>query len=242
MSRDSKTCSTSSGGGRGRHGAGQRHGGTEKAGAPAVHVRGEGWTRVAKRAKQKWVGYGTVKAETDILEFQRTGDRVGLVLHENPFYAESGGQVSDTGVVRGEGWELSVDEVQKTERGTAVFGSLPGPFEPTPVAAAVDEPRRRDTERNHTATHLLHAALRKVLGTHVRQAGSVVAPEYLRFDFTHHAPIGQELMATVEAEVNRHVWENRAVLVREMKYKDALATGAMALFGEKYGDVVRVIT
>jgi alanyl-tRNA synthetase len=200
------------------------------------------WVPVRKRVRQRWVGYETTRAETDILAFQRTGDGVGLILHENPFYAESGGQVSDTGEVRGEGWTLPVADVRKIERKTAVFGPLEGPFEPTPVEALVDERLRRDTERNHTATHLLHAALRKVLGTHVRQAGSVVSPERLRFDFTHHQPVPPEALAEIEAEINRHVWENLDVLVREMPYADALAMGAMALFGEKYGDVVRTVT
>ena len=212
-------------------------------GAPAVRTkRGEGWQRVQARLRQKWVGYETTRAETDVLAFQRSGGRLGLVLHENPFYAESGGQVSDRGEVVGQGWRLPVDDVRKVEGKTAVFGPLGGAFEPTPVDARVDEPRRRDTERNHTATHLVHAALRKVLGTHVRQAGSVVAPDRLRFDFTHHSPIDDAVLRGVEEEVNRHIWENLDVTEREMAYPDALALGAMALFGEKYGDVVRVIT
>jgi alanyl-tRNA synthetase len=123
-----------------------------------------------------------------------------------------------------------------------VFGPFEGPFEPPrTVEAVVNEPVRRDTERNHTATHLLHAALRKILGEHVRQAGSVVSPEHLRFDFTHHQPIAPAVLAEIEAEMNRHVWENIEVVVKEMPYPDALALGAMALFGEKYGDVVRTI-
>jgi alanyl-tRNA synthetase len=192
--------------------------------------------------RQKFVGYDTTRAATDILAFQQTDDGVGLILHENPFYAESGGQVSDTGEVRGQGWVLPVSDVRKIEGKTAVFGPHEGPFEPTPVEALVNEPLRRDTERNHTATHLLHAALRKVLGEHVRQAGSVVSPEHLRFDFTHHQPIAPDVLAEIEAEMNRHVWENREVVVKEMPYAEALALGAMALFGEKYGDVVRTIT
>ncbi|MGD0484083.1 MAG: alanine--tRNA ligase [Gemmatimonadales bacterium] len=215
-------------------------------GAPVSGARGGGgpggWTRVKPRARQKWVGYGTTHAATDILAFQHGGGRLGLILHENPFYAESGGQVSDTGEVLGQGWRLAVDEVAKLEGRTAVFGAFEGPFEPTPVDALVAELARRDTERNHTATHLLHAALRKVLGIHVRQAGSVVSPERLRFDFTHHQPVPAEALAEIEAEANRHVWENLDVEKRQMAYADALATGAMALFGEKYGDVVRVIT
>jgi len=214
-------------------------------GAPAA-VTGAGrapaWIRVRPRVRQKWVGYDTTRAETDILAFQRTADGLGLVLHENPFYAESGGQVSDTGEVFGRGWRLPVEEVRKVEGKTAVFGAFNGPFEATPVEALVAEGARRDTERNHTATHLLHAALRKVLGAHVRQAGSVVSAERLRFDFTHHQPIPADALLEIEAEMNRHVWENLPVEQRQMKYATALEGGAMALFGEKYGDVVRVIT
>jgi alanyl-tRNA synthetase len=205
-------------------------------------VRPSAWTRVKPRVRQKFVGYDTVRAATDVLSFQRSGDRLGLILHENPFYAESGGQVSDRGEVKGDGWTLAVDEVQKIEGRTAVFGSFDGAFEPTPVDAAVDELRRRDTERNHTATHLVHAALRKILGTHVHQAGSVVAPDRLRFDFSHHHPIAPEQLATIEAEVNQHIWENLDVTTDEMTQADALALGAMALFGEKYGDDVRVVS
>ncbi len=202
------------------------------------------WIPVQKRARQKFVGYDTTRAETDILAFRQDGDRVGLILHQNPFYAESGGQVSDVGEVRGDGWTLPVEEVGKVEGRTAVYGPLEGGFEASaaPVEAVVDDRLRRATERNHTATHLLHAALRKVLGAHVHQAGSVVSPERLRFDFTHHQPVPADALAEIEAEINRHVWENLEVVVREMGYPEALAMGAMALFGEKYGDVVRTIT
>ncbi len=214
--------------------------------APVVGgSRAEGvarWVPVKKRLKQKFVGYEATRAETDILAFEQERGRVGLILHENPFYAESGGQVSDTGEVKGQGWTLPVEEVAKVEGRTAVFGPFHGTFEPTPVEAVVNERLRRDTERNHTATHLLHAALRKILGTHVRQAGSVVSPEHLRFDFTHHQPVAPLALAEIEAEVNQHVWENLDVVQKEMAYADALTAGAMALFGEKYGDVVRTIT
>ncbi len=223
----------------------QGHGRTAGIGAPALRVRGgrePQWTRVKPRLRQRWVGYETTRAATDVLAFQQGGDRLGLILHENPFYAESGGQVSDRGEVVGQGWRLAVDEVRKVEGRTAVFGPFEPSFEPTPVDALVDEPLRRDTERNHTATHLVHAALRKILGTHVRQAGSVVSPERLRFDFTHHQPISADALRAIEAEVNRHVWENLDVRSGEVPYAGALALGAMALFGEKYGAVVRVIT
>jgi alanyl-tRNA synthetase len=187
------------------------------------------------------VGYDTTKADTDILAFRRAEDRLEMVLHENPFYAESGGQVSDTGVVHGEGWELQVDDVHKAEGRQIVGGPYEGDFEPTAVEAEVAEQRRRDIERNHSATHLVHAALRKVLGDHVRQAGSVVAPDRLRFDFSHHGPIGEDDLRRIEAEVNHGIWLNVALETYEMPYREALAKGAMALFGEKYGDVVRVV-
>jgi alanyl-tRNA synthetase len=199
------------------------------------------WVEVKSKGKQKWIGYEATKAETEPIAFRQTGDQLEIILAENPFYAESGGQVSDTGVVRGDGWELTVEGVEKVDGRNAVVGAFGEPFGPTPAIAQVNETRRRNIERNHTATHLVHAALRKVLGTHVHQAGSVVAPERLRFDFSHHGPIKGDQLAAIEAEVNAHVWENLPIETRQMAYKDAVAAGAMALFGEKYGDVVRVV-
>jgi len=203
--------------------------------------RGGEWVQVKSKGKQKWIGYEETRAETEPIAFRQTGDQLELILEENPFYAESGGQVSDTGIVKGDGWELTVEDVEKVDGRSAVVGTFGETFEPTPALAQVNESRRRNIERNHTATHLVHAALRKILGTHVHQAGSVVAPERLRFDFSHHGPIKGDQLAAVEAEVNAHVWENLPIETREMAYKDAIAAGAMALFGEKYGDVVRVV-
>jgi alanyl-tRNA synthetase len=224
-------------------GAGAAEAAAAAVGAPGVRRTGRGgaWIRVAPRKRQKFVGYDTTKAETDILAFRRADDRLEMVLHENPFYAESGGQVSDTGVVRGEGWDLQVDDVHKAEGRQIVGGRFEGDFEPTPVEAEVTEQRRRDIERNHSATHLVHAALRHVLGDHVRQAGSVVAPDRLRFDFSHHGPIGEPDLRRIEAEVNHGILLNVGLETYELPYREALAKGAMALFGEKYGDVVRVV-
>src|SRR5438094_664523 len=213
-----------------------------RAGKGAVPVKRSGeWRTVKPRAKQKWVGYDTTAAETDVLRFRQASDVVELVLQENPFYAESGGQISDTGQVKGKGWTLDVEGVEKVDGMSAVVGHFAEEFEPTPVLAQVDEPRRKNIERNHTATHLVHAALRRVLGPHVRQQGSVVAPERLRFDFAHHGPVDDPTLARIEEEVNHHVWENLPVTTREMKYKEAIAAGAMAFFTEKYGDIVRVV-
>jgi alanyl-tRNA synthetase len=199
------------------------------------------WVRVVPRKRQRFVGYETTRAETDILAFRKGEDRLDLILRDNPFYAESGGQVSDKGVVRGQGWELAVDDVLKDEGRQVVTGALAGDFEPTPVDAEVAEQRRRNIERNHTATHLVHAALRTVLGDHVRQAGSVVAPDRLRFDFSHHGPVTDQELGEIEEEVNNDIWRNAVIETYEMAYRDALAKGAMALFGEKYGDRVRVV-
>src|SRR3989454_7403167 len=208
---------------------------------PGHGKRGGEWGGVKKKGKQKMVGYESTRAETDPIAFRQSGDQLELILEENPFYAESGGQVSDTGVVKGDGWELTVEGVEKVDGRNAVVGTFGETFEPTPALAQVNEARRRNIERNHTATHLVHAALRKILGSHVRQAGSVVAPERLRFDFSHHGPIKGDQLAVIEAEVNAHVWENLPIETRQMAYRDAVAAGAMALFGEKYGDVVRVV-
>ncbi|GBD32925.1 Alanine--tRNA ligase [bacterium HR33] len=214
-------------------------------GAPAIVKRSRGkgrdFVRVKPRARQHFVGYETTRAETEILAFRQGEGRLDLVLKENPFYAESGGQVSDTGVVKGEGWTLPVEDVFKIDQKQVVTGPFEGPFEPTPVEAVVAEERRRNIERNHTATHLVHAALRRVLGSHVRQAGSVVAPERLRFDFSHHSPVSEGELEAIEEEVNRAIWENVEIETYEMPYREAIAAGAIALFGEKYGERVRVV-
>jgi alanyl-tRNA synthetase len=136
---------------------------------------------------------------------------------------------------------VDVDEVRKIEGRPAALGKLTGEFRFGRVTARVPSERRRDTERNHTATHLLHAALRQVLGEAVHQAGSLVAPERLRFDFTHHGPVRADRLEEIEAIVNREIWQALPVTFEEMPYQEAREAGAMALFGEKYGDVVRVV-
>jgi len=190
----------------------------------------------------RFVGYDSVEIETEVAAVRRLGDdRVAVMLRETPFYAESGGQVSDRGEIVGQGWRVDVDDVKRIEGRIAAVGRLSGELVFGPVVARVPSDRRRDTERNHTATHLLHAALRQVLGEHVHQAGSLVAPDRLRFDFTHHGPVRPEQLAQIEDLVNREVWSALPVQTSQMAYREAIATGAMALFGEKYGDVVRVV-
>jgi len=203
--------------------------------------RGEGWVTVTPRRRQRWVGYDTTRTETTILKYRKSGDQLELILHENPFYAPGGGQVADTGAVQGDGWRLEVSDVRKVDGRSAVAGSYGLEFEPSSVVAAVDHVRRENVERNHTATHLVHAALRAVLGPHARQAGSVVAPDRLRFDFTHHGPVGEGELKAIEEEVNAHIWDDLPIETRQMAYAEAIRAGAMALFGEKYGDRVRVV-
>ena len=215
--------------------------GALKVEAPAVHVRRPGKWRTLKRGKQKFVGYQKTEADTDILAFRQEGPRVELVLRENPFYAEAGGQVSDTGAVAGQKWSLPVDSVRKDEKGTVVGGSFDQEFEPGMLHAAVDARRRQDIERNHSATHLVHYVLRKQLGTHVRQQGSLVEPDRLRFDFSHHGPLDAGALQSIESEVNDLLLANEPVTTRELPYAEALALGAMAFFSEKYGDRVRVV-
>ncbi len=204
----------------------------------------EGWAEAAE-GDQRFVGYERTGCETTVLAWRREGDRVGLVLRDNPFYLESGGQVSDRGTVQGDGWTLEVDEVRSIGGRTAVLGSVEGSFEAPDADAAVEAVvparARRDTERNHTATHLLHAALREVLGEHVVQRGSLVAPDRLRFDFAHTAPMTPEERERVEELVNRAVWADHPVEIGHSTYDEAVERGAMALFGEKYGDEVRVV-
>jgi alanyl-tRNA synthetase len=202
-----------------------------------------GTPEVATTEAPAFVGYDTVNAETQVAAVARLdGGRVAVMLRETPFYAESGGQVSDSGEIVGEGWRVDVDDVRKIDGRIAALGVLSGEIRSGKAVARVPGALRRDTERNHTATHLLHAALRQVLGDHVHQAGSLVAPDRLRFDFTHHGPIRPEQIEEIEQRVNKDIWAAVDVRTTQMAYKDALASNAMALFGEKYGEVVRVVS
>lgn len=204
-----------------------------------------GWTELSDH-DQVFVGYRATRVETEALAYRRDGETLGLVLRENPFYVESGGQISDRGEVRGYGWTLRVADVRKVGGRTALFGPVEGSFPDTPETPLVAEGEvpaavRHDTERNHTATHLLHAALRSVLGEHVVQRGSLVAPDRLRFDFAHTAPMTAQERERVEGLVNEAVWQDHPVETGQRSYDEAVEAGAMALFGEKYGDVVRVV-
>ena len=173
------------------------------------------------------------------------GEEGLVILRDTPFYAESGGQMGDSGVLFNTQAQLKVYDTfaplsglilhkSKVEKGAVKVGDT--------LAAAVDEFKRDATRRNHTATHLVHAALKEVLGTHVKQAGSVVAPNYLRFDFTHYQPMSDAELGEVEDLVNRYVLQNDPVTTNMMAVEEAMRSGAVAMFGEKYGAEVRVLS
>jgi len=170
-----------------------------------------------------------------------------LVLDRSPFYVESGGQISDTGCINGPGWEFEVSGLYNHQEHTVHIGRVKiGRVDDfqlgQEVTAEVDEARRWDIMRNHTATHLTHAALRQVLGQHIKQSGSYVGPDRLRFDFSHHQPLTAEQIEEVERLVNEEILAGTPVKTDIMDIDQAKKTGAMALFGEKYGDKVRVVS
>ncbi|MGH6811141.1 MAG: alanine--tRNA ligase [Methylocella sp.] len=193
-------------------------------------------------------GEGFVAAilkESKEVEILGAGETGSVILNQTPFYGESGGQVGDTGVMRASGVRFRVDNTQKklgnlfvheglVEKGEVRLGLA--------LELVVDHERRRAVRANHSATHLLHEALRQVLGEHVAQKGSLVAPRRLRFDFTHQKPIGLDELARVEDIANRAVLDNTPVVTRLMGIDEAIGTGARALFGEKYSDEVRVVS
>jgi alanyl-tRNA synthetase len=204
-----------------------------------------GWTDLEPEPDQEFVGYDRTEVRTDVVALRTEGGRAALQLRANPFYVEAGGQVSDAGVVEGKDWTLVVEDVRSVAGRAAVIGevtgALPQSDAPIPVVARVASATRHDTERNHTATHLLHAALRSVLGDHVLQRGSLVAPDRLRFDFSHPEPMTPDEIRAVEHQVNAAILDDREVRIDYLGYDEAIELGAMALFGEKYGDTVRVI-
>ena len=210
----------------------------------------EGWQTLQATGEQRFTGYDQLESATDVLAVRISEDGLALQIAENPFYIEGGGQVSDTGRVEGDGWATEIRDVARVGDRVALLGTVPeGAFPEAPevletplhVRAIVDSVSRRDTQRNHTATHLLHAALRRVLGSHVVQRGSLVAPDRLRFDFSHTSPMSVDERREVEEIVREGIWEDHPVSIGPRPYDEAVRDGAMALFGEKYDDVVRVV-
>ncbi|UXR77374.1 MULTISPECIES: alanine--tRNA ligase [unclassified Staphylococcus] len=200
-----------------------------------------------------FVGYDQLETTARLTDIIVDGTRVSeadadqtvyFILDQTPFYAVSGGQVADKGVIATDDFEIEVTEVIKAPNGQNLhtgyvkFGTV---AEGAEVTATVDSKSRKAIMKNHSATHLLHAALKEVLGSHVNQAGSLVDSERLRFDFSHIAAMTQEELQLVEQRVNEEIWNSIDVSINEMPIDEAKAQGAMALFGEKYGDVVRVV-
>jgi alanyl-tRNA synthetase len=215
---------------------------------------GQIYSRIAKDLTTEFVGYDAISGESRIsallvngapVDEASAGTQVEVVVDETPFYAESGGQVGDRGAIETSGGAMEVDDTQRpsgalvVHRGRVVRGSV---RVGEAARLAVDAGARAATVRNHSGTHLLHAALRQVLGEQAMQKGSLVAPDRLRFDFTHDAPLSESEIERIEDLVNGWIEANDAGRTREMGYKAAIAAGAMAIFEEKYGDEVRVVS
>ena len=216
----------------------------------AAGVEASEWVPVTAMDQQRFVGYEQLRLATEIHKWALKDGRYHVVLVDTPFYAESGGQVGDHGIIEADGLRLTVEETRRegdlsvcvcrlaggTGNG-AGLEQLPGGT----VTAGVDRGRRAPTTANHTATHLLHMALRRILGDHVHQSGSLVAPDHLRFDFTHWQRVESEQLGEIERIVNEVVQDDHAVEYFTTAFDEALRLGATALFGEKYGDTVRVV-
>jgi alanyl-tRNA synthetase len=212
----------------------------------ATAIDTDDWIELIKEATTTFVGYEQMQSESKIVRYRRVKQKgkefYQIVLDVTPFYAESGGQVGDTGYLETANERIRITDTKK-ENGVIVHFAERLPEQPDRVfTALVDASKRKQTANNHSATHLLHAALRQVLGTHVEQKGSLVNEEYLRFDFSHFSKVTEEELSRIEQIVNEKIRENIPADIREMALEDARKRGAMALFGEKYGDVVRVVT
>ncbi|MCM3111325.1 alanine--tRNA ligase [Lederbergia lenta] len=205
------------------------------------------------KVTSEFIGYNQLSVNTvlntiikndELVDLAQAGDKIEFILDETPFYAESGGQIADKGVITAEGLLVQVAEVQKAPNGQNLHfaiveqGTLKTGMQ---VTAEVDENKRSKVIKNHTATHLLHQALKDVLGVHVNQAGSLVGPERLRFDFSHFGQVKLEELNRIETIVNEKIWANIAVETSLKNIEEAKEMGAMALFGEKYGNIVRVV-
>jgi len=202
--------------------------------------------------ESRFSGYEGIEEDSDIAAlfkngepatFLSKGDEGVIILNATPFYAESGGQIGDTGVIESDDASFLVTDTQKSGKANVHFGKVQlGKLKAgDKVTAKVDGERRHAIVLHHSATHLVHAALRHVLGDHVLQKGSLVAPDRLRFDFSHYEPVTPEQLHEIESLVNSEIQKNIAAETKLMKYDDAVASGAIALFGEKYDDEVRVL-
>ncbi|RLB88596.1 MAG: alanine--tRNA ligase [Deltaproteobacteria bacterium] len=221
----------------------------------AGYDAGQPYNRLSARGiKTRFLGYDQTSAQARVLLLVRNGtvverategDSIELVSDSTPFYAEAGGQVGDQGRITGADFDMEIYDTVRTpndiiiHKGTVSRGSI---STGETINLMVDRERRLSTARNHTATHLLHAVLREILGKHVKQAGSLVRPDRLRFDFTHFSALDTDTLCKIENRVNEKIIQNTPVHIEEMAADDAFKTGATALFEEKYGERVRVVT
>lgn len=202
------------------------------------------WVNLSDRLDSEFVGYERFSIQTRITRYIiDDNNEVIFQMEQTPFIAESGGQVADSGRVYNNELSILVNDVRKENDTIIHYGKLEsGVIDESVVTAGLDLEQRKRTARNHTATHLLHKALRTVLGEHVQQKGSLVSPDYLRFDFAHYEALSKEQIRQTERIVNAQILENRPVSIDYKKIEEARKEGAMALFGEKYGDTVRVVS
>ncbi|MDN4607097.1 alanine--tRNA ligase [Sporosarcina highlanderae] len=218
----------------------------------SMHVQSEVLGNIHETSE--FIGYDNLGCESEIsvllhngelVAHASEGDEIQFILDRTPFYAESGGQIADKGIVESVSFIIDVKDVQKAPNGQHLHSGVVRSGEVsnnTKVHAEVDSESRKLTIKNHTATHLLHKALKLVLGEHVNQAGSYVGPDRLRFDFSHFGQVTKEELERIEEIVNEKIWEDISVQIDQKSIKEAKEMGAMALFGEKYGDVVRVVS
>jgi len=211
----------------------------------ATSIDASDWVVLDDDAINRFMGYDTLETTTRLVKYRKVTAKgqegYQMVLESTPFYAESGGQVGDTGKLMIDGEELIITNTKKDNDLIIHFTDRMPSNPEAEVLAKVDSGKRKFTSVHHSATHLLHAALRSVLGTHVAQKGSLVNAEHLRFDFSHFAKVCDEEIAAIEKMVNEKIRQNIPVVIYELPKEEALKLGAMALFGEKYGDMVRVV-
>lgn len=212
-----------------------------RAQAKFEETKSGGWKTYREAEESEFVGYEQISTEANIVKWRMSGEKAELILDRTPFYGEAGGQIGDTGLIYSQSFKLNVEDTKRTDNFTVHIGKVEGEIKDEKVTVEVDKNRRMAIARSHTSTHILHYALRRVLGTHVKQEGSLVEDERFRFDFTHFNPLSEGELKEIEMIVNEKVVENHRVETEIMPLDRAKKEGAIALFGEKYADSVRVV-
>ncbi len=214
------------------------------AGNFAISLIEKEWNIVTTGKSSEFIGYAQLKSNSIIRKYRQDNNNIELILDKTPFYAEQGGQIGDTGTIQSDGLTIQVNDTRKEGDDIAHFGTIKSGTIDAKVNVEVEvkSDRRNNIQRNHTATHLLHQALKLTLGEHVHQAGSMVSHDRLRFDLTHHESLTSDQLISVENIVNENIRSNSKLDVSITSYDQAKQTGAVALFGEKYGNEVRMVT